>query len=229
MLQLRRTVFRMVGSVLGAAVVLFAVGAAAQSELGVNGLGYSEPAGEVTITPPQIDGEFLWLNRFTPRAAQDSHTMLTDGLDLMGDARSSAKTTLDHGLGHDNERVFFGTVDVSESMAVTGRVGSISGDQFEPAEANLGVRFSTRAGEQLVLSVEPSITWTPSVSAQRLNLSLREESSVNVGAAATFALSDRWYISGMAQIEQGMAARMDGTVTLRDTAIIGGLLTGVRF
>jgi len=184
------------------------------------------------VTLPQRDSEFLWLNRFTSSVTTGGQAMRTDGLDLIGVDPVQSGTTYSgpsESLGVSSERVFFGTVGVSESMAFTGRIGSAGGEQFEAAEANLGVRFSTRAGEQLVLSVEPSITWTPSVSDQRLNLSLREESSVNVGAAATLALSARWYLSGMAQIEQGMSARLDGTVTLRDTAIIGGLLTGIRF
>lgn len=172
------------------------------------------------------EAEFLWLNRFTPAMAPDKGVDLPEHGIVVGVGQDGGFDI--ESSGDRARQVYFGSVDFSDNFAFTGRVGSSSGAQFAGSEANVGVRFSTRAGEQVVISVEPSVSWAPDRN-DRLRLDLRDDSTVNVGATATYELSERWYISGMAQIEQGVSGGMNGSLFLRDTSVIGGFLTGVRF
>ncbi len=132
-------------------------------------------------------------------------------------------------------RLVAGTVDLSRSLALTGRFVQSDAIDDPGMEANLGVRFSTRAGEQFVVAVEPSLSWGTgrafSASAARSSTGDPEDNraSLNVGASATYAISDRFYVTGMAQVEQYMVPFESGLPSLRETNVVGGFLTGVRF
>lgn len=124
-------------------------------------------------------------------------------------------------------RMIAGVIDLSDTWAVTGQWRDALSPGLNETETRLGLRYTTRAGEQILLAVEPSLSWRAARTG--LNDVARRSTELSVGASATFAIGAGWYVSGMAQIDQGMAAAEDGSLLPNQTNLIGGFVTGLRF
>ncbi len=152
----------------------------------------------------------------------------------LGTTGAPARPSLDHGFESEGRRLFTSVAlgdALGGSLALTGTldlgrgddVGTALGFQEDASDARLGIRFSTRAGDQLLLVVEPSLTTDagfdadPAVATTQLGL----------GAGATYDFSPNFFVSGVARIEQTLPSRSDG----RDgsTSVVGGFVTGYRF
>ncbi len=200
----------------------------------------AESAGEVI----DLEAELIWRNglrRPDPRGAT-SVIRLAPGTEI-GIRLDESEAALVPNALPDKGAMIYGSVGLSESWALTGRyrrenVGTATG-----TEASLGVRFSTRAGDQFLVEVEPSLTFADqplfSAAADSNGFSYRSSSrgyepaaglqSMALGATATYSFSNRWFVSGLAQVEQFMGPARDAGLMWGETELVGGFMTGYRF
>lgn len=144
-----------------------------------------------------------------------------------------------------SSRFVTGSVGLGNAWALTGSFRLTDGWQSQSTETSIGLRYSTRAGDQFIISVEPTLSWysqqgidegriavTPAgaftTEADILGSDDGSANTFNFGASATVEINGRWYVSGLAHIEQTVAEN-GRAFDLKDSALIGGFLTGVRF
>ncbi len=136
-----------------------------------------------------------------------------------------------------------------EHWPQAGSMKSPDATTVSPQFSSLGIRFSTRAGQQLFISLEPGIT-IPNQSIQfslppsshydqafltgsYMSASLYQSefagNRIYVGADATYALTKKWFIRGQARLDQHIQNEKTAHDLDHNWAVTGGFFTGFRF